>query len=68
MPLKGIRVIELSGLAPAPFCGMILKEFGALVTRIDKVKILIVKSIIIQQLAILDIFIGRAVIFFRCLR
>lgn len=39
MPLQGIKVLEFAGLAPAPFCGMILKEFGASVTRIDKVEI-----------------------------
>ncbi|XP_046386621.1 alpha-methylacyl-CoA racemase [Ischnura elegans] len=37
MALKGIRVVELSGLAPAPFCGMLLADFGATVTRVDKV-------------------------------
>lgn len=37
MALKGIKVIELAGLAPGPFCGMILKDFGATVTRVDKV-------------------------------
>lgn len=37
MALKGIKVIELAGLAPGPFCGMILKDFGASVTRVDKV-------------------------------
>lgn len=37
MALCGIRVVELAGLAPAPFCGMILSDFGAHVTRIDKV-------------------------------
>jgi len=37
MPLKGIKVLELAGLAPGPFCGMILAEFGANVIRIDKV-------------------------------
>lgn len=37
MPLKGIKVIELAGLAPAPFCGMLLSDFGASVIRIDKV-------------------------------
>ena len=37
MALKGIRVIEMAGLAPAPFCGMILSDLGAKVTRIDKV-------------------------------
>lgn len=35
--LKGIKVIELSGLAPGPFCGMVLGDFGATVIRIDKV-------------------------------
>lgn len=37
MALKGVRVIELAGLAPAPFCGMILKDHGASVLRIDRV-------------------------------
>lgn len=37
MALKGIRVIELAGLAPGPHCGMILSDFGASVTRIDRV-------------------------------
>ena len=37
MPLKGIKILELAGLAPAPFCGMILTEFGASVIKIDKV-------------------------------
>ncbi|XP_071448239.1 alpha-methylacyl-CoA racemase [Hetaerina americana] len=36
MALKGIRVLELAGLAPAPFCGMLLADFGATVTRVDK--------------------------------
>lgn len=38
MALKGIKVIEMAGLAPAPFCGMILSDFGADVIRVDKVK------------------------------
>ncbi|KAL9930500.1 alpha-methylacyl-CoA racemase isoform 1-T1 [Glossina fuscipes fuscipes] len=37
MPLKGIKVLEFSGLAPAPFCGKILADFGAKVTVIDRV-------------------------------
>ena len=35
-PLKGIRVLELGGLAPVPFCGTILSDFGADVVRIDR--------------------------------
>ncbi|XP_041090800.1 alpha-methylacyl-CoA racemase [Polyodon spathula] len=38
MALAGIRVIELAGLAPAPFCGMILSDFGAKVIRVDRIK------------------------------
>jgi len=34
-PLHGIRVIELSGLAPVPFAGMMLADLGADVVRID---------------------------------
>lgn len=37
MALKNIKVIELAGLAPAPFCGMVLADFGASVLRVDKV-------------------------------
>ncbi|XP_076835758.1 alpha-methylacyl-CoA racemase isoform X1 [Brachyhypopomus gauderio] len=39
MALAGVRVIELAGLAPAPFCGMILADFGAKVIRIDRTKV-----------------------------
>jgi len=37
MALKGINVVELAGLAPSPFLGMILADFGANVIRIDKI-------------------------------
>lgn len=36
MPLKGIKVLEFAGLAPGPFCGKILADFGAEVTVIDR--------------------------------
>ncbi|XP_030625067.1 alpha-methylacyl-CoA racemase [Chanos chanos] len=39
MALAGIRVIELAGLAPAPFCGMLLADFGAKVIRVDRTKV-----------------------------
>ncbi|XP_015113670.1 alpha-methylacyl-CoA racemase [Diachasma alloeum] len=37
MPLRKINVLELAGLAPGPFCGMILADFGATVIRVDKI-------------------------------
>ncbi|GAB1299253.1 Alpha-methylacyl-CoA racemase [Apodemus speciosus] len=36
MALRGVRVVELAGLAPAPFCGMVLADFGAEVVRVDR--------------------------------
>src|SRR5689334_5480873 len=33
-PLRGVRVLELAGLGPAPFCGMLLSDLGAEVVRI----------------------------------
>ncbi|XP_032134891.1 alpha-methylacyl-CoA racemase isoform X1 [Sapajus apella] len=36
MALQGISVIELAGLAPGPFCGMVLADFGARVMRVDR--------------------------------
>lgn len=35
-PLSGIRVLELAGLAPVPFTGMVLSDFGADVLRVDR--------------------------------
>ena len=36
MPLNGIKVLELAGLAPVPFTGMILADFGAKVCRVNR--------------------------------
>jgi alpha-methylacyl-CoA racemase len=35
-PLAGIRIIELAGIGPGPFCGMMLADHGAEVIRIDR--------------------------------
>jgi alpha-methylacyl-CoA racemase len=35
-PLQGVRVVEMAGLAPSPFCGMVLADFGADVTLVDR--------------------------------
>ena len=35
-PLSSVRVIELEGLAIAPFVGKLLQDYGATVTRIDR--------------------------------
>ena len=35
-PLAGVRVLELAGLGPAPFCGMMLGDMGAEVIRIER--------------------------------
>ncbi|OZJ04499.1 hypothetical protein BZG36_02257 [Bifiguratus adelaidae] len=35
-PLSGVKVLEIAGLAPAPFAGMVLADFGAEVIRIDR--------------------------------
>ncbi|ETX04776.1 CaiB/BaiF CoA transferase family protein [Candidatus Entotheonella palauensis] len=35
-PLMGIRLIELAGIGPGPFCGMMLSDMGAEVIRIDR--------------------------------
>ena len=37
-PLKGIRILELAGLGPAPYCCMLLSDLGAEVIRIDRVR------------------------------
>ena len=35
-PLSGIRIVELAGLAPAPFAAMMLADHGAEVVRIER--------------------------------
>ena len=35
-PLAGLRIIELAGIGPGPFCGMLLSDLGAEVIRIDR--------------------------------
>jgi alpha-methylacyl-CoA racemase len=35
-PLDGIRIIEMVGLAPAPFAGMLLADFGADVVVVER--------------------------------
>ncbi|MEP6648758.1 MAG: CaiB/BaiF CoA-transferase family protein [Lapillicoccus sp.] len=36
-PLAGVRVVELAGIGPAPFCVMLLADMGASVVRVDRV-------------------------------
>jgi alpha-methylacyl-CoA racemase len=35
-PLSGLRVVEMAGLGPAPFCGMLLADMGADVVCIER--------------------------------
>lgn len=36
LPLAGLRIIEIAGIGPGPFCGMMLADHGAEVIRIDR--------------------------------
>ena len=36
-PLAGVRVVELAGIGPGPFCVMLLADMGATVVRVDRV-------------------------------
>ena len=35
-PLKGIRIVEMGGIGPAPFAGMMLADHGAEVIRVER--------------------------------
>lgn len=35
-PLTGFRIIEIAGIGPGPFCGMLLADMGADIIRIDR--------------------------------
>ena len=38
-PLCGITVIEMSGIGPGPFAGMMLADLGANVIRVDRLSV-----------------------------
>ena len=35
-PLKGVRIVEVGGIGPGPFCGMMLSDMGADIIRVDR--------------------------------
>jgi alpha-methylacyl-CoA racemase len=35
-PLQGVRIIEIAGIGPGPFCAMMLADMGADVVRVDR--------------------------------
>ena len=35
-PLAGLRIVELAGIGPGPFAGMVLSDLGADVVRVDR--------------------------------
>jgi alpha-methylacyl-CoA racemase len=37
-PLQGLRVVELAGIGPAPYCCMLLADLGADVVRVERVE------------------------------
>ena len=37
-PLQGVKVLELAGIGPGPYCGMLLADMGADVLRVDRIQ------------------------------
>lgn len=35
-PLSGVKIVEMSGIGPAPFCGMLLADMGAQVVSVQR--------------------------------
>jgi alpha-methylacyl-CoA racemase len=35
-PLEGVRIVELAGIGPGPFCAMVLSDMGADIVRVDR--------------------------------
>ena len=35
-PLKGVKIVEIAGIGPGPFCGMMLADMGAEIIRVDR--------------------------------
>jgi len=37
-PLQGLRIVELAGIGPGPFCGMLLADLGADVVKVESIQ------------------------------
>jgi len=37
-PLSGMKVLEMAGIGPGPFCGMMLADLGADILRVDRLE------------------------------
>ena len=35
-PLKGVKIVEIAGIGPGPFCAMMLADMGADIIRVDR--------------------------------
>ena len=35
-PLAGVKIVEIAGIGPGPFCAMMLADMGAEVIRVDR--------------------------------
>src|ERR1700693_4968252 len=35
-PLAGVKIVELAGIGPGPFAGMLLSDMGADIIRVDR--------------------------------
>jgi alpha-methylacyl-CoA racemase len=53
-PLTGVKVVELSGIGPGPFCGMLLSDMGAEVVRVERLQV-----VTGEQRKINDAVVGR---------
>jgi alpha-methylacyl-CoA racemase len=38
-PLTGFKIIEMAGMGPGPFCGMLLADMGADVVRVERLTV-----------------------------
>src|SRR4051812_40856721 len=54
-PLTGVKVVELSGIGPGPFCGMLLSDMGAEVVRVERLQV-----VTGEQRKVDDAVVGRA--------
>jgi len=52
--LTGVKVVELSGIGPGPFCGMLLSDMGAEVVRVERLQV-----VTGEQRKINDAVVGR---------
>jgi alpha-methylacyl-CoA racemase len=53
-PLRGVKIIEIAGIGPGPFCAMMLSDMGAEIIRVDRKEKLWINRLVDERCEVLN--------------